>query len=140
MTLQEIFDKSVRACILQGRPAFNLYSGACKYEARDGSRCAVGHLLDDAQIKEYGDVEGDVGALVQREMPRTPLPEYFDDEGVLRFLTRLQLAHDQTESVRRSPDLWLKRFVGACELLAAEYRLGTAVIAEALAERASRAT
>jgi len=42
----KFYQRAVQAVIEQEKPAVTQY-GACRYRAPDGSKCAVGHLIND---------------------------------------------------------------------------------------------
>lgn len=137
MTRQELFDKAVRAVILQGRPA-TAEAGNCAYRTSSGDRCAVGHLFNDREIKAYGEAGGNISNLLSADEGRTMigkrpvLRKLFTREA--RFLTELQRCHDHGAN-RYPRHMWLQSFAETCRKLAERYNLDDAVIDEALKER-----
>lgn len=86
MTEQDIFDIVYPAMIKQGKPAID-EKGNCKYRAPDGSKCAVGHLLEDDEYNP--EIEGNSveEAGIAHLIPDRLLPH-------VQFLVDLQHAHD----------------------------------------------
>jgi len=89
---QELFNRAYLAIIKQGRPA-RTESRMCFYRHRDGTKCAIGHLITDEEylpeMEGYG---------VQKLYDRGLRPH-------LDLLHDLQQAHDQS-----SPDNFIPEF------------------------------
>ena len=87
-TKQEIFDKSVFGLRGQGGPSFVIDDRGdinCRYRAPNGRKCAVGHVISDADYD--GQFEGRVAA----GLP-TQLVKYL---GGPHLIGDLQAAHDE---------------------------------------------
>jgi hypothetical protein len=100
MNKQEIFDKAYIGIIKQGKPSMSA-SGQCKYEAKDGCRCAVGMLIDDASLRKSMDAFESSGILDIVAKARSDdedsktdlkLPDWIIEEEEL--LHTIQCAHD----------------------------------------------
>lgn len=130
MTRQELFDKAVRAMILQGEPA---YDGGCRYCTGDGRRCAVGHLLTDEELRLTRDYpEGTINFLVVN------IPAIRTAYGYeVNFLRDLQLCHDGPALDGFVGSAWLRRFIENARFLAGRMCLDDKVIDAALEERKS---
>lgn len=129
MTPQEIFDKAFAGIVAQGKPAFSLESG-CEYVKEDGSRCAVGVLLDEETAKSW--TKGFVGSVedlmydFQREGGTTygvTIPQWVFDN--VELLEEMQVAHDQSARLTYvgSPELWLGDFVDRMKTVAKTFGL-----------------
>lgn len=100
---QELFDRAVQGILTQGCPSFlveksyGIPSGGCAYRGVNGSKCAIGHLLTDEQIKEYNIKEGSS----PEEFPSKLISEFIPDMSccaVLEFMMDLQNMHDKSTS------------------------------------------
>ena len=100
MNKQEIFNKAYIGIIKQGKPSMT-HSGTCKYEAKDGSRCAVGMLIDEAELRKtmdsfeparIADIINKVTDEDGDSVSELKLPAWVINENEL--LTDIQGAHD----------------------------------------------
>lgn len=96
--LQQLLNTAVRGVVTQGKLArLEGPRRVCYYAGDDGSRCAVGHILNDEQIakvKEMGlNADAGVGRIneVLEMFPR--------GSRQLALLSDLQVAHDEAESI-----------------------------------------
>ena len=88
MTPQELFDKAYIGVVKQGVPSRS-ESGGCFYRGPNGSKCAVGFLIDDETAEEW---EGFGVWYVLRGAPN--LPAWFVENADL--LEVMQKAHDDS--------------------------------------------
>lgn len=51
MSLQAMFNKAVEGLASQGFKQAELPNGGCAYRAPNGAKCALGHLISDAEYK-----------------------------------------------------------------------------------------
>ncbi len=87
MTSQEIFNKVWKHFVVEGNPRSVDADGVCRYRGRDGSRCAAGIFIPDAQYSE--DLEGiSVTCLFLR------VPAFAALAGHQGLLRELQRTHD----------------------------------------------
>ena len=90
MTNQEAFDKMMKHLrSLKGR-SFDKEKGHCVY---NGTMCAVGSLMTDEELKEYGDHEGGVPCLLE-EMEEDGKDSVLHDLNT-DFLSQMQVLHDK---------------------------------------------
>lgn len=118
-TLQDLFTRSVKGLIKQGTAALS-QNGDCRYLAPDGTRCAVGQLIDDEHYSSaLEDVNftrtNRVGEAVEASIGR-PL-----DEHDAELLWGLQEAHDSWRSDKPAP--FLEHFVPRAEEIATRFNL-----------------
>lgn len=85
MTAQEIFDKVLFSLRKQGKASTKY--GRCMYRGPDGLKCAVGHLIEDADYRPAWE-----GRSVHDLLVTGAAPEHLYGNGEL--LSRLQHAHD----------------------------------------------
>jgi hypothetical protein len=92
MTKQEMFDRAYKGVVAQGRICQGAGGACVYYDARDGSRCAWGHVLTEEQAKASptGTCIGSAGAY-------NKALGYTDTE--LSFGRGLQRAHDYSHNV-----------------------------------------
>ncbi len=100
MNKQEIFDKAYIGIIKQGKPSMTPL-GTCKYETKDGSRCAVGMLIDEAELRKSMDSfePSGISDIIHKvtdedgdSVSDLKLPAWIINENEL--LTDIQGAHD----------------------------------------------
>lgn len=135
MTPQEIFDKAFAGIVAQGKPAFSDESG-CEYMKEDGSRCAVGVLLDEETAKSW--TEAHVGAIDDLMYDFRQYHSRMGEEGAtykvtvpqwvidnVGLLESIQVAHDASARLvyATSPELWLENFVERMKTVAKNYQL-----------------
>lgn len=108
-SLQVIFDTVVDHLFTQGRPAKTILNGAltCAYRGDDGTKCAVGCLLDDEQYDP--DLEGNnvQDEAVQLALGLRVTDVLMSDELVQRridLLAALQHVHDWEPNWMRDDD------------------------------------
>lgn len=102
-TDQEVFDYVAEQLLIQNKRSGNI--NKCFYLSADGSKCAVGILMDDYRkefdyYKEYTDISGQK---VCNSMPLVSILKEFYPNAVPRFrlLLLLQTIHDYFE-----PEEW----------------------------------
>jgi hypothetical protein len=140
MTPQEIFDTAARAMLKQGRPSVRAFplGNFCAYLSPNGSRCAVGWLMNDEEIKAFGDFQGGVCGLVESTESRARLrPFFFEHEDLL---SSIQGAHDMKATVfdpvagmnvvNPNADDWRLGFIKEMQAVAILYDLDPAVLKE----------
>lgn len=103
MTKQEVFDKAVGGLLTQG--CQSLKGGnknECMYRGDNGTKCAVGHLIDDDNYRP--NVEGH--NIYAKEVQVALLASRVDitDDEIFELLQSLQRIHDES-----SLDLWRER-------------------------------
>lgn len=110
---QRIFDQVVRALRKQGKPS--VHGPTPMYRNPDGSRCAIGHIIDDAHY--FAEIEGNT---VKSKAVRRIISNQFQN-GVnsdqFIFLERLQHIHDQIWEKHGEPFQnieWCFRDVAVC--------------------------
>lgn len=104
---QELFDKAVTGLVSQGfEQSWNEDDGMCAYRGEGGKRCAVGWLISDERynpnmegLNAFDIFTGPLGHRPLIELDAV-LSQPLDDEPgaheeVVRFLLRLQEAHDR---------------------------------------------
>lgn len=105
MNKQRIFDRALNGVRAQG--CFSHAAGACRYSGPNGSRCAIGHNIDDIEVCKLLDSLGtgkiDTLAFNHAEW-NDDVRSVFDklevdlsesrDRGEIYFLLELQDAHD----------------------------------------------
>ena len=109
MEKQEIFDSIVDGLIRQGKKSLDRF-GDCAYRGVDGTRCAAGFLIDDAEYDsiietipwcETVDKNSD-----PEEIPGIEhLAKIRERVGHKEFVSELQFVHDGSEPVE-----WVGRF------------------------------
>jgi hypothetical protein len=118
ITLQEIFDRAVLGVITQGKPSVTKgFTGtSCMYRGAAGTKCAVGHLIDDANYTLELEGEGSDSYLVRQALEQSlgELPE--NSTGLL---VRLQFAHDSASEFSD----FISRFVARARQIATNYNL-----------------
>ena len=91
---QEIFDKVVTHLRQQGRPAIDPGTKHCQYRVEDGTKCAVGCLLDEWAWERWGCEPYAVDELDPRVLWYSGV-----GPGQVRLLVLLQEAHDRSGTV-----------------------------------------
>jgi hypothetical protein len=98
MTRQEMFNKACLGVIKQGGPSVqtnpNTEGLMCSYLAPSGSKCAVGHLMTEEELKVMGRFKGAVQDLAEGWADCLPFPEWLVGDENLDFLSHLQDTHD----------------------------------------------
>lgn len=91
-----LFHRAYDAIIKQGEPSVTSY-GRCKYLARNGMKCAAGHLFIAGTDLKEGWLASEV--VVRNGMKCLGLSKDLSNTGyftnVLTFLDRLQACHDE---------------------------------------------
>lgn len=90
-TLQTIFDRGVSAVLKQGRVAYDYGVDQCAYRAPDGSKCLIGHLIDD---EHYSDSLEGLGANDPPVIEALSGSLGVDVHHLAPILRRLQECHD----------------------------------------------
>jgi hypothetical protein len=129
MDKQAIFDKVTTHLLEQGRPAMNEHG--CAYRGEDGTKCAIGCLIpDDLYMPAFEEKsvnlilrKFDVDKKLSAALGITPYnPNDPYNQSDLKFLERLQLAHDAAQE-ESSPaaikSIWSSRF----KIIAEDYGL-----------------
>lgn len=106
MNRQEAFDKACKGIIAQGCRSQN--DEGCLYRATNGARCAVGHLITDAQFDRYRVINSCSVYSLDEELLKELLPDESTDEAS-RFLRDLQLVHDNSDP--SDPDGYVASFM-----------------------------
>lgn len=138
MPLQELFDRSVRGVLAQGRPSVRS-DGMCLYRGLDGAKCGVGHLITDDCY--------DTKIELRRADSSVVMESLICSLGTLdrqqrHFIADLQAAHDEAASagdgefftamlprkVFPAPE-FLTRYKKACLDLAFKYGLNPETVA-----------
>lgn len=113
MTPQEIFNKAYLGVLRQGKLSQDV-EGVCLYRAPRGLKCAVGHLLTDAEAEGLDDRNSPLGTVsLMRSSRASQLPGYF--KANLDLLQDLQEAHDGSYSIAHFRD--------RCALVAEDHKL-----------------
>ena len=104
-TRQDVFDYIVFALIQQGKPS--LRPGGCAYRGKDGCRCAVGHLIADADYRPRFEGKNTMNILAD-----IPSLEDWVTRGEERaeLLIEIQGAHDFATADGPSGPSWLSGF------------------------------
>lgn len=94
---QDLFNRAVSAVIKQGQPA-RTPGGGYTYRNSDGLRCAIGHLLEEAELNRTSFIDKELGipnvfGQVVSE-PLTSLGGYTVGLDDATFLQTLQACHD----------------------------------------------
>lgn len=114
---QEHFNKAYLGVIAQGEPAVDKATGRCQYLSESGSKCSVGHILTEEELKLYGHCKGPVKDLyVAMGKPKdhpldTDRPFYKD----------MQEVHDNLYTFTGS--YFVGQFKQNMKLFAAKYKL-----------------
>jgi len=120
LTMQEIFDKSVKGVIAQGKPAV-ANDAQCAYRTPDGCKCAVGQLIPDDKYDPSWDAPYEPTLIdestPQGEALRAALGGLNNDE--LALLSDLQAAHDNGSL----DDDWLDKFKISSQSIAERWGL-----------------
>lgn len=120
ITLQEMFDRAVLGVVTQGKPsvtaATNFNGIRCMYRGEAGTKCAVGHLINDANYTLELEGGGSNHHLVIHALEQSlgKLPE--NSTGLL---ARLQQAHDSANGYSD----FLLTFVNRARLIATNFNL-----------------
>lgn len=107
-TYQELFDRAVQGILTQGCPSLQNPEG-CAYRGVNGSKCAIGHLLTDEQMKEYDIKEGTSPEMFPGKLLRELLPNMSYCSN-LEFLMDLQDVHDKSSHSDVDANEFLKNF------------------------------
>ena len=97
--MQSVFDTATSAIILQGKRSEGSMNGEtmCLYRGPEGTKCAVGFLLSDADILFYGIKENSNPC----DFPSTLIAKLVPGDTIAtskEFLLDLQTAHDMAGS------------------------------------------
>lgn len=113
---QKLFDKAVQGILAQGCPSLGYVEdsygkpgGGCAYRGVNGSKCAIGHLLTDEQMKEYDIKEGTSPEMFPGKLLRELLPNMSYCSN-LEFLMDLQDVHDKSSHSDVDANEFLKNF------------------------------
>ncbi len=102
MTEQQAFDKAVGGIIKQGKLSYDDDGHVCLYNQPDGSKCIVGQIMTEDQLKNTYDnspVEELVGYY----------PKYEGWADHVELLSAMQEAHDTPAGEDFAYDNWLRR-------------------------------
>lgn len=97
MSLQEACDYAVKKIVEQGEMSI-CSDNICVYENSNGSRCAVGWLIDDAEVRKFS---GSLSSLLSSKH-YDKLPKIFKDEHNQYVFGLLQLFHDLKTKLLRA--------------------------------------
>lgn len=112
---QDHFNKAYLGVIAQGEPAIN--GSLCSYLTPKGSKCSVGHILTEEELKLYGHCKGPVRDLyVAMGMPKD---HPFDTDR--SFYEDMQEVHDDLMYERGAE--FVSFFKRDMKLFAAKYKL-----------------
>lgn len=142
MSMQTTFDFIVNELVKQGRPSVVDGSSRCRYRttADDGVtvlKCAVGHLIPDAEYKPYFDAGGGLRFSqlppdLRDRIARGAVASGGNMTLSIEFVNDMQNAHDepflliQAEAEGPSNAEWLRRFLYAACRIADGYMLDSA--------------
>jgi len=114
MNKQEIFDKVATGLIKQGAPCLNT-NGGCSYY-HNGSRCAIGWLVDGETAKSFEETcPGEGVGRINEEFDIGFISDNLD------FLFMLQDAHDETS--QEPVEEWPQIFESKMEDIARDFNL-----------------
>lgn len=92
-TKQEVFEFGLAAIIKQGGPSFNRKYNTCEYNAPDGNKCVIGHMLPSTYIPRDGNNYCSINSLMSRgDFPKEL--SWMKSEKMWEFLRKLQSCHD----------------------------------------------
>ena len=91
LTNQEIFDKALFGIRAQNYAPSGT-SGSCQYRGQNGTKCAIGHCIDDKTAYKWDNSRGTSIGSVSYSDP-VSFKKYFA-ESDLEFLGGLQVIHD----------------------------------------------
>lgn len=123
---QRVFDQSCLALIKQRKRSVGTDRDGnyCKYRGKGKTRCAVGHLIPDAEYDPLRDIPSYEGGLGNHQV----LQLVAENLGVKpEFLRDLQFCHD------RATVNFLPQFLGYAKDLADKYHLNKKVLENAYA-------
>jgi hypothetical protein len=128
-TRQALFNKTYKGVLAQGKASAR--NGTCVYLSEDGSRCAVGHLINKSLIRDSFNTFAIGNALRDNSkegtMLRTALKKsHVDLVGDFSLLHALQRAHDDSalgNSKTRGSHVFLRKFLVAMRRVAKEFDL-----------------
>jgi hypothetical protein len=114
ITLQEMFDRAVLGVVTQGKPSVTAV--ACMYRGEAGTKCAVGHLINDAVYTPELETNGCRSKIVQAALEQSigELPA-----SSLGLLVLLQRAHDGASEFSD----FLPEFTALARLIATDFNL-----------------
>ncbi len=120
ITLQEMFDRAVLGVVTQGKPSVTAVAAVdrilCMYRGEAGTKCAVGHLINDAVYTPELENKGCRSKIVQAALEQSigELPE--NSTGLL---VNLQRAHDGASEFSD----FLPEFTALARLIATDFHL-----------------
>ena len=126
MSTQQVFDQILAKMRTQGKPAIDPTSKKCEYKTDEGLHCAIGCLLNDEIVGEWGKLKG----MGIKQLPDSIVDYLSDLAGGLDdaeyFFSRCQQAHDDAcwydcEAVTSSD--WLYGFEKNMQNVASSYNL-----------------
>lgn len=112
---QKHFNKAYLGVIAQGEPAIN--GALCSYLTTTGSKCSVGHILTEDELKLYGHCKGPVRDLYVA-MGRPEDHPFYTDRS---FYEDMQEVHDNL--MYESGAEFVSSFKQNMKLFAAKYKL-----------------
>lgn len=134
---QRLFDRAVGGVIHQGGPSRTEQNG-CAYRSKDGRRCAVGWILEDAHYTRDFDDYSTVVPLCPTEATdvrhlrllnalNMSVGAYLSVDA-LKLLQELQMAHDQSAEMTDTDEEFLTLFTQRCKTIAQRYELSADVL------------
>lgn len=104
LTAQEIFDTTYDAVMAQGVPS--THQGTCKYRGENGTKCALGFLIDDETASLWDKQHSNITGILPRMIPDHLWPH-------LDLLYQIQMCHDDAtcDYVDPFPTAFHKRMV-----------------------------
>lgn len=92
-SLQEVLDFTTQKLREQGGPSFDPVDGMCLYRGPDGTKCAIGHLIPDANYRKEFEQKGIAALLGDPSFNFVAHRDEIDE--MVKLLEDLQMAHDQ---------------------------------------------
>jgi len=93
LTNQEIFDKALFGIRAQNYQR-SVYDYSCRYRGENGTKCAVGHCIDDETAAVWDKLtDTTISGIAVNVKIRESFEKFFNLEQI-KFLMQLQRAHD----------------------------------------------
>lgn len=99
MSYQDLLNRAVAGILAQGCQSYvdNGSEEYCAYRGPNNTKCAIGHLLTDEQMREYDIKENQIPTEFPDKLIEELAPNKDRDE-VVQFFTALQRAHDYPDN------------------------------------------
>jgi len=117
--MQELFTRAVAGVIKQGRPSMG--PNGCAYRGCDGTKCAVGFLIDDEYFDQDWNHEGVYDDPRVTEALMQSNPNHHFGSQTQNMLGQLQSAHDNFGDA--PPDFFQNMFRRGAQRIAQEFGL-----------------